>query len=137
MKNFFWKKKEKMIAEKLFWKKTGERWKTFLEKKMKDEKLFSKTHDRWKSKNKKMSDVEKKKKKKLSERKMKEILPRSVKLWLKSPFLRFSVWKQHMDRLEKMPSLLTLIWRKLFFGRGELIEEKNRAMRHILLRTNI
>ena len=29
---------------------------------MKDEKLFSKKHDRWKSKNKKMSDVERKKK---------------------------------------------------------------------------
>ena len=33
-----------------------------------------------------------------------------------------------MDCLEKMPSLLTLIWRKLFGGEswGELIEEKTR-----------
>ena len=31
-----------------------------------------------------------------------------------------------MDRLEKMPSLLTLIWRKLFFG-GELIKEKKQS----------
>ena len=55
----------------------------------------------------------------MSERKMKEVLPRSVKFWLKTSFLRFSVWKQHMDCLEKMPSLLTLIWRKLFLEESQ------------------
>ena len=42
------------------------------------------------------------KKKKKSESKIKEVLSRSVKLWLKTSFLRFSVWKQHLDCLEKM-----------------------------------
>ena len=58
-----------MKDEKLFLrKKKDERLKTFLKKK----------DDRWKSKNKKMNDVERKKK--VSESKMKEVLPWSVKL---------------------------------------------------------
>ena len=136
MKNFFWKKKRWLLKnfflkkkkrgkKKNFFRKKDERWKTF----------FKKTSDdKWKGKNKKMSDVERKKN--CQRGRWKKFC---LGAWNFDWNLHFSAFRCESNTwtVSKKCHRFWLSFGVNFFGGGNWLRKKNRAMKHILLRTNI